>query len=558
MPYVEFTIDNEQGQQIKSPTPVKVGCVLSGGQAPGGHNVISGLYDMVKRIHPDSKLYGFLKGPRGIFTGNFMEIEKDYMDMYRNMGGFDMIMSGRDKIETDEQLRNSFKYCKNLGLDGLVVIGGDDSNTNACLLAEYFKANGAKCQVVGAPKTIDGDLKNEHCEVSFGFDTSTKSYAEAIGNILVDHRSTKNYYHFIRLMGRSASHIALECYLQCRPNYVLIGEEILHEKKSLIQVTKELTEIVVKRCKMGKNYGTILVPEGVIEFFPEIGSLISEINDILADIPEEEKNIKEYVEGKLTPEGLENFQFLPLQIQHQLLLDRDAHGNVSVSQIETESLLILLIKEQLTQLKEKGEYEGTFTPVSHFYGYEGRCALPSDFDAQYCYTIGRNAACLIKLGYSGYMSTIKNLKDDDPANWICSGTPLPSMIGMEKRKGKMKPVITKYLVDLNGDCYKAYKQFRDAWAMYDCYRSPGPVQFHNPTSLDTPYLVKPPSLEKLEEETNQRIEYENKQMPIASEPYFRVCKANLSKTAEEMISYQPELPEFLQENDYACFAVKTA
>ena len=466
MPYVELTVDESNGKSLKTQEPLRIGCVLSGGQAPGGHNVISGLYDMVKYLHPDSKLYGFLKGPIGIITGKYVEITEDFMNEYRNMGGFDMIRSGRDKIESPEQFESSIKFCNELGLNGLVVIGGDDSNTNACLLAEYFNAHDSPCKVIGAPKTIDGDLKNKYCEVSFGFDTATKTYSEQIGNIIVDTRSTKKYYHFIRLMGRSASHIALECYLQTRADLVLIGEEIFQKNKTLKEVTNEIVDVILKRAEMGKDYGVFLIPEGIIEFFPEMKPLISQINDLFG-----EDNLIEdpraYVLSKLTPENKTLFEFLPKAIADQLLFDRDAHGNVPVSKIETEILMILLCQKELRERTAKGEYKGKFQPQSHFFGYEGRCALPSNFDAQYCYAIGRTAASLISLNYSGYMAINKNLEDKNPKNWIAAGCPLPTMMGLERRKGKDKPVITKFVVELDGDMYKAYLQFKDRWSLYD-------------------------------------------------------------------------------------------
>lgn len=504
MPYVEIGVDSS-GTSMKGQTPLKVGCVLSGGQAPGGHNVISGIYDMIKDIHPESSLYGFLTGPHGIFNGNFVEIDDEFMNDYRNMGGFDMIRSGRDKIETPKQFEDSLKYCTNLDLDGLVIIGGDDSNTNACLLAEYFKEQGSKCKVIGAPKTIDGDLKNKYCEVSFGFDTATKTYAEEIGNILVDTRSSKKYYHFIRLMGRSASHIALECYLQTRPDLVLIGEEISERNRTLKDVTTEIADVICKRAEMGKHYGVFLIPEGIIEFFPEMVPLISEINEIFAKA-EKVEDPREYVLTKLTESSKTLFEFLPRAISDQLLLDRDPHGNVQVAKIETEILMILLCQKELELRAEKGKYKGQFAPQSHYFGYEGRCAIPSNFDTQYCYSIGRTAAALISMNYNGYMAINKNLENPDPEKWIAAGCPLPTMMGVERRKGKNKPVITKYVVELDGAMFKAYEQFKERWSLYDCYVSPGPIQLHDPSSIDIPFLVKAPDLEKLEKETQERID----------------------------------------------------
>ncbi|CAI2371730.1 unnamed protein product [Moneuplotes crassus] len=555
MPYVELQVDDSSGKILKTAEPIRIGCVLSGGQAPGGHNVISGLYDMVKDIHPDSKLFGFLKGPHGIFTGNFVEIEDDFMNEYRNMGGFDMIRSGRDKIESPEQFENSLKYCNDLELNGLVVIGGDDSNTNACLLAEYFNSHESKCKVVGAPKTIDGDLKNEYCEVSFGFDTATKTYSEQIGNIIVDNRSTKKYYHFIRLMGRSASHIALECYLQTRADLVLIGEEIFEKNRTLKEVTNEIVDVIVKRNELGKNYGVFLIPEGIIEFFPEMKPLISQINDLFGEKTDIE-DPRAYVLEHLTADNKALFEFLPKEIADQLLLDRDPHGNVQVAKIETEILMILLCQKELEEREAKGEYSGKFHPQSHYFGYEGRCAIPSNFDTQYCYAIGRTAASLISLGYSGYMAINKNLQDSNPKNWISAGCPLPTMMGMERRKGKDKPVITKYIVELDGPMYKTYLQFKDRWSLYDCNVSPGPIQLHDPSSIDVPFLVRSPDLELLEKETEDRIKLEKSLDDY--QQYFTTSETNLSQDAKKMLSYKAGIPSFLENGDYGCVVVRKA
>lgn len=554
MPYVELNVD-PSGQSLRQAEPLKIACVLSGGQAPGGHNVISGLYDMIKAIHPDSKLIGFLKGPLGIFTNNYVEIGDDFMNEYRNMGGFDMIMSGRDKIESPEQFENSLKYCNDLDLNGLVVIGGDDSNTNACLLAEYFSKHGSKCKVIGAPKTIDGDLKNEYCEVSFGFDTATKTYSEQIGNIIIDTRSTKKYHHFIRLMGRSASHIALECYLQTRAELVLIGEEIFEQNRTLKEVTNEIVDVICKRHELGKNYGVYLIPEGIIEFFPEMKPLIEQINDIFGEDPQV-NDPREYVLTKLTQENKDLFEFLPKAISDQLLLDRDPHGNVQVAKIETEILMILLCQKELEERAANGKYNGTFQPQSHYFGYEGRCAIPSNFDTQYCYSIGRTAAALISMNYSGYMAINRNLKDKNPKNWISAGCPLPTMMGVERRKGKAKPVITKYVVELNGDMYNAYKQFKDRWAIYDCGISPGPIQLHDPEAIDVPFLVCSPNLEKLELETAARIDIEKD--ASSKNEYFVTGEHNLSQTAKDMLKYTAPIPRILESGSYACAAVREA
>lgn len=543
------------GSSLKKDSPVKIGCVLSGGQAPGGHNVISGLYDMVKAIHPESVLIGFLKGPHGIFTGNYVEIQDNFMNEYRNMGGFDMIRSGRDKIETPQQFEDSLKYCTDLDLNGLVVIGGDDSNTNACLLAEYFNSKDSKCKVIGAPKTIDGDLKNEYCEVSFGFDTATKTYSEQIGNILVDTRSTKKYYHFIRLMGRSASHIALECFLQTRADLVLIGEEIFEKNRTLKDVTNEIVDVICKRQEMGKDYGVFLIPEGIIEFFPEMKPLIEEINEIFAEAADIE-DPRAHALGKLTAESKSLFEFLPKAISDQLLLDRDPHGNVQVAKIETEILMILLCQKELEERTSKGSYKGTFSPQSHYFGYEGRCAIPSNFDTQYCYSIGRTAAILISMEYSGYMAIIKNLKDNNPKNWIAAGCPLPTMMGLERRKGKDKPVITKYVVELDGPMYKAYLQFKERWSLYDCSISPGPIQLHDPSSIDVPFLVEPPNLDKLEKETEARIEIEKNL--DKHDQYFAIGECNLSKTSKDQLNFKAPIAKILENGSYGCVAVRKA
>jgi len=422
-----------------------------------------------------------------------MEIDADYMKLYRNMGGFDMIRSGRHKIETPEQFEASLKNATELQLDGLVVIGGDDSNTNACLLAEYFAKNNAHCKVIGCPKTIDGDLQNEHIPVSFGFDTATKVYSEAIGNLCSDAVSSKNYYYFIRLMGRSASHIALECALKTRINLVLVGEEVKAKNMTLSSITKMMADIICKRSELDKDYGVFLVPEGLIEFIPEMAVLISEINEILSK--DVQGDIRDHVSKHLTITSQALFNFLPWSISDQLLLDRDPHGNVQVSKIETEKLLILLLRKELKNREQDGTYKGKFSPQSHFFGYEGRCALPSNFDSQYCYSLGLNAAVLIREGLSGYMSCVKNLHDRDSTKWVIAGCPLPAMMGVERRKGKDKPVITKALVKLDGGMFKAYEAVRDKWTYLDCYMSPGPIQFSGPACDSNNFMVQAPNIE---------------------------------------------------------------
>ena len=401
--YVEFQPTDEASTSEIS--PLRIGVVLSGGQASGGHNVIMGVYDLVKRHHPSSQIFGFLGGPRGIYTNSFREIDRELMEAYRNQGGFDMICSGRDKIETDEQYANSLKYCTALSLDGLIVIGGDDSNTNAALLAEYFLKNNSEIKVIGCPKTIDGDLKNEYIEISFGFDTATKTYSELIGNVCLDAVSTKKYYHFVRLMGRSASHISLECELQTRANLVLIGEEVLAKNQTLSSIVTELADMIVKRGELGKDYGVILVPEGLIEFIPEVSQLINELNELMVGISGTEEELRGHALKSLSQNSLELFKFLPEAIANQLLLDRDPHGNVQVAKIETERLLILLLEIELT----RRNHAAPFLAQSYYFGYEGRSCLPSNFDATYCYALGVTAGSLIKFGFTGCMAVCRDL-----------------------------------------------------------------------------------------------------------------------------------------------------
>jgi diphosphate-dependent phosphofructokinase len=475
---VNFKQSKERSKKLK---PLIVGVVFSGGQASGGHNVISGLFDALKKINPESKLYGYLNGPSGVVECKFIELEKDIIDNYRNLGGFDLIGSGRTKIETDEQLEASMKCVKNLKLDGLVIIGGDDSNTNAAILAEYFKKNNIATKVIGIPKTIDGDLRSEEVEISFGFDTACKVYSELIGNISRDAISAKKYYHFIKLMGRSASHIALECALQTHPNIVLIGEEILEKKKTLNIVTKKIADVIEKRGEQGKNYGVILIPEGVIEFIPEFKKLISELNKLLATGEKTEKefnNLKtenekiKYIKTFLSEESLNCFDSLPSSIQEQLLLDRDPHGNVKVSQIETEKLFIETVKKEL---KNRG-YEGKFEALAHFFGYEGRSGMPSNFDANYCYSLGFAAALLISEGLTGYMSCIGNLTQDID-KWVPKGIPITSLMNLEIRHAKQKPVIKKALVELDSKAFKYFSENREKWSFEDLYMYPGAIQY---------------------------------------------------------------------------------
>ena len=467
---------------------MNVGVILSGGQAPGGHNVISGLFDGLKKLNPANKLYGFLGGPSGLIEGKYQELTKEIIDEYRNTGGFDIIGSGRTKLEETWQFDNGIEVCKKLGIKAVVIIGGDDSNTNACVLAEYYLQKQCGIQVIGCPKTIDGDLKNEMIETSFGFDTACKVYSELIGNIQRDANSAKKYWHFIRLMGRSASHIALECALQSQPNICLISEEVEAKNMTLNDIVEQLVEVIVDRANAGLNFGTILIPEGLIEFIPAMRILIQELNDLLAQNEEfaslEGDDAKrEYVKSMLSPASCELYRSLPKGIARQLTLDRDPHGNVMVSQIETEKLLIEMVGKRLAQLKAAGTYKGKFSALNHFFGYEGRCAIPSNFDADYCYSIGVTATHLIAAGKTGYMSLVRNLTKP-AAEWIAGGVPITMMMNMEKRNGKMKPVIQKALVDLNGAPFKYFASHRAEWADANTsYIYPGPIQYYGPTEV---------------------------------------------------------------------------
>ena len=467
-----------------------VGVILSGGQAPGGHNVIAGLYDALKQANSANKLYGFLGGPSGIIDGKYVEFDDKFIDAYRNTGGFDIIGSGRTKLETEEQFQKSLEVCKKLNISAVVIIGGDDSNTNAALLAEWFVKNNAGIQVIGCPKTIDGDLKNDQIEISFGFDTATKTYAELIGNIQRDANSAKKYWHFIKIMGRSASHVALEAALQTQPNITLISEEVEEKKMSLESIINYMCDVIVRRADMGKNFGIAVVPEGLIEFIPEMKSMISNLNDIMASLENDPDFVNattirdkfDIVENRLDPANAKVYNSLPALIKGQLLADRDPHGNVQVSKIETEKLLIEMISTKLDKLKSQGDYIGKFNPQSHFFGYEGRCAFPSNFDADYCYSLGFNAFALINFGLTGYLSSVRNLTA--PASeWIAGGVPLTMMMNMEKRHGEMKPVIQKALVKLNGPVFKQLEENREDWAMNDRYLFPGAIQYFGPSSV---------------------------------------------------------------------------
>ncbi len=467
-----------------------VGVILSGGQAPGGHNVIAGLYDALKQANSSNKLYGFLGGPSGIIDGKYIEFTDEFMDQYRNTGGFDIIGSGRTKLETEEQFQKSLEVCRKLNISAVVIIGGDDSNTNAALLAEWFVKNNTGIQVIGCPKTIDGDLKNEQIEISFGFDTATKTYAELIGNIQRDANSAKKYWHFIKIMGRSASHVALEAALQTQPNITLISEEVEAKKMSLESIVNYMSDIIVKRADMGKNFGIAVIPEGLIEFIPEMKSMIANLNDIMASLETDPDFVNattirdkfDIVENRLDEDSAKVYNSLPAIIKGQLLADRDPHGNVQVSKIETEKLLIEMISTRLDELKSQGDYIGKFSAQSHFFGYEGRCAFPSNFDADYCYSLGYNAFALINNGLTGYLSSVRNLTQ--PASeWVAGGVPLTMMMNMEKRHGEMKPVIQKALVRLDGPVFKQLEENREDWALNDRYLFPGAIQYFGPSSV---------------------------------------------------------------------------
>jgi len=486
MPLITF----EEGGNSNESTPLNVGVILSGGQAPGGHNVISGIFDGVKKIHPDSKVFGFLGGPGGLVDHKYMELTPAIIDEYRNTGGFDIIGSGRTKLEEEGQFDKALEIAKDLNLNALVVIGGDDSNTNACVLAEYYAKINAGVQVIGCPKTIDGDLKNEMIETSFGFDTATKVYSELIGNIQRDANSAKKYWHFIKLMGRSASHIALECALKTQPNITLISEEVAEKKQTLAEVVDYMAGIVAKRAEDGNNFGVALIPEGLIEFIPEMKVLISELNDLLAEGTESEKEFKmlkksqrnKWVASQLTETSSKVFSSLPSGIATQLTLDRDPHGNVQVSLIETEKLLGEMVKTRLDELKARNQYVGKFGTQYHFFGYEGRCSAPSNFDADYCYSLGYTASVLISEGKTGYMSSVRNTTA--PADkWIAGGVPITMMMNMEKRHGHMKPVIQKALVELEGAPYKFFVSKRGEWANGTEFVYPGPIQYFGPTEV---------------------------------------------------------------------------
>ena len=481
MPLVEFVPTNEK----KEYAPMNIGIILSGGQAPGGHNVICGLYDELKKQNPANKLYGFLMGPGGLVDHKYIELTDAIIDDYRNTGGFDMIGSGRTKLEEEDQFESGLKIIRELGIKAVVIIGGDDSNTNACVLAEYYAAHNCGVQVIGCPKTIDGDLKNDQIETSFGFDTACKTYAEVIGNIQRDANSARKYWHFTKLMGRSASHIALECALQCQPNVCIISEEVEAKNQTLDDIVTYIAEIVAKRAANGNNFGTVLIPEGLIEFIPAMKKLIAELNDLLAT-PEAATvaaaEQRAWILGKLSKENAAIYESLPEGVAKQLTMERDPHGNVQVSLIETEKLLSEMVGNKLAAWKKEGKFVGKFSAQHHFFGYEGRCAAPSNYDADYCYALGTSAAQLVANGKTGYMAIVKNTTA--PAEqWVAGGVPITMMMNMERRNGKMKPVIKKALVRLDGAPFKKFAEHRAEWAEKTCFVYPGPIQYWGPSEV---------------------------------------------------------------------------
>ena len=483
MPAVTF----ERGDAADPMPPINAGVILSGGQAPGGHNVIAGLFDGLKAANPESRLFGFILGPGGLVEHKYMELTADIIDEYRNTGGFDMIGSGRTKLERREQFDKGLEILKELGISALVIIGGDDSNTNAAVLAEYYRSIGAGVSVIGCPRTIDGDLKNDLIETSFGFDTACKVYSEVIGNIQRDCNSARKYWHFIKLMGRSASHIALECALQTHPNVCIISEEVEANDLSLDEIVNRIARVVARRAAEGNNFGTVLIPEGLIEFIPAMKRLIAELNDFLARNKAEFKMIKKsvrhsYLISKLSKENAALYASLPEGVARQLALDRDPHGNVQVSLIETEKLLAEMVDNRLSEWKEEGRYRGKFATQMHFFGYEGRCAAPSNYDADYCYSLGYAASCLIRAGKTGYMASVRNTTAP-AAEWTAGGIPITMMMNMEQRDGVMKPVIRKALVQLDGAPFRAYAAMRDEWAMTTDYVYPGPIQYFGPSEV---------------------------------------------------------------------------
>lgn len=487
--YGEPEITFVKGENTSADKKQVVGVILSGGQAPGGHNVVCGLYDALKATNKENVLIGFKGGPSGLIEDKFIVFDDEYIDQYRNTGGFDIIGSGRTKLETEEQFAIATEVCKKHGITAIVIIGGDDSNTNACVLAEYMAAHKTGVQVIGCPKTIDGDLKNEDIEISFGFDTATKTYSEMVGNIERDCNSAKKYWHFIKVMGRSASHVALECALECQPNICLISEEVKAKKQSLSEIADYIADAVEKRAAAGNNFGVVVIPEGVVEFVPEFSALISEINELLAGSKADAFNALPswaekyaFIEKGLSKESMEVFAILPQAIQQQLFLERDPHGNVQVSLIESEKLFAALVGDKLKARKEAGTYVGKYSVQTHFFGYEGRCAFPSNFDADYCYSLGYNAFMLIQYGYNGYLSKVSNLSK--PAEeWVAGGMPITKMMNIERRHGEDKPVIRKALVELDGKPFKYFEAHRDEWAVNTCYTFPGAIQYYGPAEV---------------------------------------------------------------------------
>ena len=501
--YGKNEITFQRGQNTSEAKKQVVGVILSGGQAPGGHNVLCGLYDALKATNSENVLYGFKGGPSGLLEDNYLIFDDAYINQFRNTGGFDIIGSGRTKLETEEQFAVAAEVCKKHGITAIVIIGGDDSNTNAAVLAEYFAAHNTGVQVIGCPKTIDGDLKNEDIECSFGFDTATKTYSELIGNIARDANSAKKYWHFIKVMGRSASHVALECALQTQPNICLIGEEVAEKKMSLAQITDYIADAVAARCANGNNFGIAIIPEGIVEFVPEFSVLIAEINELLAGEKADAFNALSswqekyaFIQAGLTAESMAVFAILPENIQQQLFLERDPHGNVQVSLIESEKLFSAMVKENLAARKKAGTFKGKFSAQHHFLGYEGRCAFPSNFDADYCYSLGYNAFMLIQYGYTGYLSKVSNLQA--PAEeWVAGGMPITKMMNMERRHGSDKPVIRKALVELDGKPFSYFAAHREQWAVETCYVYPGAIQYFGPAEVcDQPTITL--SLEKSE------------------------------------------------------------
>ena len=487
--YGEPEVTFEKGENTSVAKKQVVGVILSGGQAPGGHNVVSGLYDALKATNKENVLIGFKGGPSGLVEDNFIVFDDEYINQYRNTGGFDIIGSGRTKLETEEQFQIATEVCKKHGITAIVIIGGDDSNTNACVLAEYMAAHKTGVQVIGCPKTIDGDLKNEDIEISFGFDTATKTYSELIGNIERDCNSAKKYWHFIKVMGRSASHVALECALECQPNICLISEEVKAKKQSLSEIADYIADAVEKRAANGNNFGVVVIPEGVVEFVPEFSALINEINELLAGSKADAFNALEswaekyaFIEKGLSKEAMAVFAILPQAIQQQLFLERDPHGNVQVSLIESEKLFAALVGDKLKARKAAGTYTGKYAVQTHFFGYEGRCAFPSNFDADYCYSLGYNAFMLIQYGFNGYLSKVSNLSN--PAEeWVAGGMPITKMMNIERRHGEDKPVIKKALVELDGKPFKYFEAHRDEWAVETEYTFPGAIQYYGPTEV---------------------------------------------------------------------------